>query len=181
MARSRSPPQTAATTSTPNPFQKSAGRRELLHAAARTPLRLALPFRPLQARHPHPIPDGGSLGGCGAHGRSVGAAGGGVGVPRRVGDARRRGRVHGPRQPRRRDAVALAPPRREVPMGAHAHARARVRRRGPRRRRGGGGLPHGARADPHVQREGGEALSTFGFGHHSYLYLKLSVCPHYIN
>jgi hypothetical protein len=136
----------------PPPFQYKTKKRtqaELLHAAHALPL---LPFRPLQARHPHP--DGG-LGGSGARGRCVGAAGGGVGVPRGVGDARRRGRVHGPRQPRLRRRDAVAPPGREVPLGAHAR---RLRRRGGH----WGGLPHGARADPDVQRAGGGERSTFG-------------------
>jgi hypothetical protein len=99
-------------------------------------------------------------GGAGARG-GAGAGGRGVGVPRHVGHARARGVLHERLQLRRRQPAAPDPTA-AVQLGAHA-LRDRDRDRAGGRRGGSGGrwrrrgVPDGTRADPHVQREGGEA------------------------
>jgi hypothetical protein len=123
----------------------------LLYAHAPTPPPRFRSVRSKQGTGTRAEPNGG-VGGAGARRSVVGAAGGGVGVPRVVGHARCRGRLHERRQPCCRRRVATTPAPAELQVGAHAGRLVRRRR--------GGGVPHGARADPHVQREGGEALRS---------------------
>lgn len=105
------------------------------------------------------------VGGGGAGGAVAPALRAACGRARHVRHARRRGRLDGPRQPRRRRRQA--PPWVRLPLGAHGRA---ARRRGARAR--ARGVPHGARADPHVQREGGEVTPPRPFLHSARLVLS---------